>query len=298
MQVFNVGLRLKAVVRMSGMVRQFRSLGALVLTIVAGLAAAQGIPSLGGYDRETRQSMELACVSEKVNGPVAYGVCLNRQIASMQNSPGIPSLDGYDRETRQSMELACVSEKVNGPVAYGACLNRQIASMQNSPGIPSLGGYDRETRQSMELACVSEKVNGPVAYGACLNRQIASPQDSHGTISSQSPSQTSESQPQRASKRSSQSSSQVNATRPQTAPARPAKSAPAVGTTLWYEAIPFVILLVALSVYLTPTIWVLASSRSRGGAKFGWFIVSLCFSWLGLAAFLIFTQASRNRPNT
>jgi hypothetical protein len=206
MQVFNVSLRLKAAVRMSGMVRKLRSLGALVLTIVAGLAAAQGVPSLGGYDRETRQSMELACVSEKVNGPVAYGACLNRQIASMQ--------------------------------------------------------------------------------------------DSHDTISSQSPSQTSESQPQRASKRSSQSSSQVNATRPQTAPARPAKSAPAVGTTLWHEAIPFVILLVALSVYLAPTIWVLASSRSRGGAKFGWFIVSLCFSWLGLAAFLIFTQASRNRPNT
>ena len=197
------------------------------------------------------------------------------------------------------MELACISEKVNGPVAYGACLNRQIASLQSSPGIPSLGGYDRETRQSMELACISEKGNGPVAYGACLNRQIASLQDSHGTISSQSPRQTSESQPRRASKLPSQSSSQVNANRPQTAPARPAKSAPAVGNTLWDEAIPFVILLVAaLSLYLTPTIWVLFSSRSRGGAKFGWFIVALCFSWLGLAAFLIITQASRNRPST
>jgi hypothetical protein len=150
------------------MVRKFRHLGAFVLTIVAGLAAAQGIPNLSSYDRETRQSME----------------------------------------------LACISEKVNGPVAYGECLKRQIASLQSSPGIPSLGGYDRETRQSMELACISEKVNGPVAYGACLNRQIASTQDSHGTISSQSPSKTSESQPQSASKRPSQNSSQVKATRP------------------------------------------------------------------------------------
>jgi len=173
-----------------------------------------------------------------------------------------------------------------------------VAGFVAAQGIPNLSGYDRETRQSMELACVSEKVNGPVAYGACLNRQIASLQDSHGTISSQSPSQTGESQPQRASKRPSQSSSQVNSTRPQTAPARPAKSAPAVGTTLWYGAIPFVILLVAISVYLTPTIWVLFSSRSHGGAKFGWFIVVLCFSWLGLAAFLIMTQAPRDRANT
>ena len=47
------------------MVRKFTGLGALVLTIVAGLAAAQGIPNLSGYDRETRQSMELACISEK-----------------------------------------------------------------------------------------------------------------------------------------------------------------------------------------------------------------------------------------
>ena len=185
------------------MVRHLRSLGAFLLTIVAGLAAAQGIPNLSGYDRETRQSMELACVSEKVNGPVAYGACLDRQIASMQGSPGIPTL---------------------------------------------------------------------------------------------SPSQASAPQSQRASKRPSQSSSQANATRPQPVPTRPAKSAPTVGSTLWDEAILFVILLVAL--YLTPTVWVLFSSRSHGGAKFGWFIVALCFSWLGLAAFLILTQASRNRPST
>ena len=119
---------------MSGVAWLFRSLGALLLTIiVAGLAAAQGIPNLSGYDRETRQSMELACVSEKVNGPVAYGTCLNRQIASLQGSPSIPNLSGYDRETRQSMELACVSEKVRGPVAYGACLRKHVESLSTPP---------------------------------------------------------------------------------------------------------------------------------------------------------------------
>jgi hypothetical protein len=43
-----------------------------------------GIPNLSGYDSETRQTIEIACSSEKLNGPVAYGACLNRQIASLQ----------------------------------------------------------------------------------------------------------------------------------------------------------------------------------------------------------------------
>jgi hypothetical protein len=97
-----------------------------------------------GYDDETRGTMELACVSEKTRGPVAYGACLNRQIASLQSSPGIPKLSGYEPETRVTMELACGSEKMNGPVAYGACLNRQIASLQGSPSIPNPRGYENE----------------------------------------------------------------------------------------------------------------------------------------------------------
>ena len=157
---------------------------ATVLNVSLAAETQQGlatiIPILTGYDRETRYSMELACISQKGNGPVAYGACLDRQIASLQGSPGIPNLNGYDRETRYSMELACISEKGNGPVAYGACLDRQTASLKGSPGIPNLSGYDRETRYSMELACISEKGNGPVAYGACLDRQIASLQRSAG----------------------------------------------------------------------------------------------------------------------
>jgi hypothetical protein len=90
----------------------------------------KGIPNLSSYDSETRRTIELACVSEKLSGPVAYGACLNGQIASLKSSPGIPNLSGYDNETRRTIELACVSEKLSGPVAYGACLNGQIASLQ------------------------------------------------------------------------------------------------------------------------------------------------------------------------
>ena len=54
-------------------------------------------------------------------------------------------------------------------------------------------------------------------------------------------------------------------------------------------------LLIVFIVYFLPIIWVLMSGRSHGGAKFGWFLVTLFFSWLGLAAFLIITQASKDR---
>jgi len=40
---------------------------------------------------------------------------------------------------------------------------------------------------------------------------------------------------------------------------------------------------------------VLFSSRSEGGAKFGWSIIALSFSWLGFAVFLIVTQMPRDR---
>jgi hypothetical protein len=54
-------------------------------------------------------------------------------------------------------------------------------------------------------------------------------------------------------------------------------------------------LLILFIVYLLPIIWVLVSGRSHGGAKFGWFLVTVFFSWLGLAAFLIVTQKSQKQ---
>jgi hypothetical protein len=77
--------------------------------------------------------MELACGTERMRGPVAYGACLNGQIASLQNSPGIPNLSRYDDETRQTMELACGTERMRGPVAYGACLRKHMDSLRTLP---------------------------------------------------------------------------------------------------------------------------------------------------------------------
>ncbi len=57
----------------------------------------------------------------------------------------------------------------------------------------------------------------------------------------------------------------------------------------------WVIILVVLVAVFAPILWVIASERSHGGAKLGWLLLVICFSWLGLAAFLIITQAQKDR---
>src|SRR2546427_3687527 len=61
-----------------------------------------GIPSLSGLDDATRQSIELACMMQKSQGPVAYGRCLHKQINTLRVSPGSTRLSAlYDAPRRQ-----------------------------------------------------------------------------------------------------------------------------------------------------------------------------------------------------
>jgi len=56
------------------------------------------------------------------------------------------------------------------------------------------------------------------------------------------------------------------------------------------------IIFFALCGWLFCPLFVLFSSRSQGGAKFGWFLITLFFSWLGFAVFLISTQKPEPLP--
>src|SRR5437879_3495196 len=116
------------------------------------LRSSPGIPSLSGLDDATRQSIELACMTQKIEGPVAYGSCLHKQIHALRSSPGIPSLSGLDDATRQSIELSSMPYKTECAVGYASSPNKQIQPLRSSPGIPSLSGLDDATRQSIELA--------------------------------------------------------------------------------------------------------------------------------------------------
>lgn len=55
-----------------------------------------------------------------------------------------------------------------------------------------------------------------------------------------------------------------------------------------------IILLISILLFIVPPILVLASKRSHGGAKFGWFILTAFFSWIGYAGFLIMTQNKKD----
>jgi hypothetical protein len=95
--------------------RQLRSCQLTLLTSLAFVAVlailsapltaqttqnSRGIPDLRGYDSETRGTIETACSSEYSRGPVAYGACLNRQIASLRR---------YESETRRKTSPASKS---------------------------------------------------------------------------------------------------------------------------------------------------------------------------------------------
>ena len=58
---------------------------------------------------------------------------------------------------------------------------------------------------------------------------------------------------------------------------------------------PEIFQILIIIVLLAPLVHVLASGRSHGGAKFGWFIAVLIFSWLAYIAFLIITQKNADQ---
>ena len=50
----------------------------------------QEIPNLSDLDRETKSSIELACITSYSDGPVAYARCLNGHLSQMETAPKIP----------------------------------------------------------------------------------------------------------------------------------------------------------------------------------------------------------------
>jgi len=82
---------------------------------------------------EERQSIEMVCLSDKVNnGPAAYNKCLQSHLASLGGTSRRPNLSRLSTGQRQSVEMACLSEKVNsGPAAYNRCLTLQLSRLGN-----------------------------------------------------------------------------------------------------------------------------------------------------------------------
>jgi len=147
------------------------ALGLLWLCLAAG-ARAQPIPDLRGLDAETRQSLDLACIGARQQGPVAYGRCVNEQLDALRDSPGMPDLYRFDAGTRQSIQLACNGVKLQGPATYARCLHRQVDALRDAPRMPELPSLDAESRHALDLACIWAKSQGPAEYARCLQGQL------------------------------------------------------------------------------------------------------------------------------
>jgi len=54
------------------------------------------------------------------------------------------------------------------------------------------------------------------------------------------------------------------------------------------------LLLVIILIAFVPPILVVSSKRVHGGAKFGWFIGAVVFSWIGYIVFMIVTSKGKD----
>jgi len=88
---------------------------------------------LSSLSRDDEVNIEMACVSERSNGPVAYNSCVANQIKLLGNGKAA-DLSGLSRDDEVNIEMACVSERSNGPVAYNKCVHKHLSSLET--GVP------------------------------------------------------------------------------------------------------------------------------------------------------------------
>jgi hypothetical protein len=261
-----------------------RSLGPRIfLSCVEREVAAirAGIPDVAGLPDDQQAWVRESCPDSL--GPRVYASCVKREMSALRG--GAVDLDSLDADTRQWIEESC--PRSLGPSVYTSCVKRETGAL--SGGTVDLDSLDPDTRQWVEESC--PRSLGPSVYSSCIRREL-------GALDKQpsnkpAPATARESQPpSRRRAASASESTELNARKAQvhSRPMQPVKADSAV------ESFQLV-LLILLAVFLLPIVWVLFSSRSHGGAKLGWFVVVLFFSWLGFAVFLIVTQRSRDLPN-
>ncbi len=120
-----------------------------------------------------RQSLELACIMAKGEGPASYNRCLREQTEQADAAPRAPTTDRLSGAERQSLELACIMAKGQGPATYNRCLRDQLAQADAAPRAPTTDRLSSVERQSLELACIMAKGQGPATYSRCLRNQVA-----------------------------------------------------------------------------------------------------------------------------
>lgn len=246
---------------------------ALFSAIVSGAAvAATGDELLSGLTDQERSWVEGTC--PRSLGPSIYLGCVETEVAAIR--AGIPDVSGLPDDQQAWVRDTCPESL--GPSVYAGCLRTEMSALRGGSG--DLDSLDPEMRQWVEESC--PRSLGPSIYTSCVKGELRAIK--RQSIKSMS-GKTGRESPRQSSRKSEQASESRSGARP------PHKEERDSANT-WIA----IILLVFAAVLLLPIVWVLFSSRSHGGAKFGWFLVVVFFSWLGFAVFLILTQKPRDAP--
>jgi len=172
-------------------------------------------------------------------------------------------------------------------------LGQEAADPPDPVPVPTLDFWVSRSKSAADSLTTAIRL-GPSVYTSCIRRELGALEKQP----SKTPSQANARQPQPPSRRRAESVTEPGALLARNSQSRAhAKPPQPVQPDSAVESIQLILLLI-LAVFLVPIIWVVLSSRSHGGAKPGWLVVVLLFSWLGFAVFLIVTQPSRNSPST
>jgi hypothetical protein len=260
-------------------------LAPMIFAIVSGTAyAASEEELLSGLTAQERSWIEDSC--PRSLGPSVYLGCVQRETSAIRS--GIPDLTGLPDDQQAWVRESCPPSL--GPSVYASCIERETSALRGET--VDLDSLDPDTRRWVEDSC--PRSLGPSVYTSCIQRELGALEKQ----TSKTPPQAKARQSQPSSRPRAESVTEPGArlernsqTRAYAKPPQPVQPDSAV------ESIGPILLLI-LAVFLIPIIWVVFSSRSHGGAKLGWIVVVLFFSWLGFAVFLIVTQPSRNSPST
>lgn len=127
---------------------------------------------LGVLNTSERQSIESACVMDKMKGPAAYNQCLTGQLQAFNAAPKQPDLRTLSTSEHQSIESACVMDKMKGPAAYNHCLTNQMKALNMGSKQPDLRTLSTSEYRSIERDCVMDKMKGPATYNQCLQVKV------------------------------------------------------------------------------------------------------------------------------
>lgn len=226
----------------------------------------EALKSLSAYDQKW---VNESC--SRSLGPSLWSSCVRREVDALR--AGVPDISTFSAAIQSWIRSSCSPSL--GPSLAISCMQREKAAIE--AGLPDLSKLTREERAWLDESC--SKSLGPALYRSCVVRE------SRALIGTTPTAQAA----------SEGKSDQKSKTTPPPEDA-PERSDIDMNTNeLFGLGFVLVIGILALLICLTPIFWVLSSNRSQGGAKFGWFIVAVCFSWISLAAFLILTQKARDK---